>query len=67
MAYPNHPTSSPTAKTKNTGNNVSISINGMYGSGTGSPTKIIIKYAKNIMAGIKKMIGTYHLFFLILL
>src|SRR5215212_7760948 len=33
----------------------------------GSPAKIIIQYAKNIMAGIKKMMGIYHLFFLILL
>src|SRR5215211_4911358 len=67
MAYPSHPTSSPTAETKNTGKKVSTSINGMYGSGSGSPAKIIIQYAKNIMAGIKKVMGIYHLFFLILL
>jgi hypothetical protein len=54
-------------ETKNTGKKVSTSINGMYGSGSGSPAKIIIQYAKNIMAGIKKMMGIYHLFFLILL
>jgi hypothetical protein len=68
MAYPSQPSSSPRALMKNTGNKVATSSNGIFGwGGSGTPIKYNIQYAKNNMAGAKKMIGTYHLLALILL
>src|SRR5438876_2580439 len=67
-AYPIQPTSSPTAGIKNATKNIGIARNGMYGSsGSGSLIRRITPYDSKQILGIKKMMGTYQIFCLILL
>lgn len=62
MAYPSQPTSSAKAPMKNGRNKSTISNNGIFGTGRVVPNTSIIKYAKNIMAGINRMMNRHHLF-----
>ncbi|MEL5889717.1 MAG: hypothetical protein AAGG66_00955 [Methanothrix soehngenii] len=66
VAYPVQPISSPTPPTKKRMKNAGSAIKVNWGSGTGIPVSFITVYSSAMRRGIKKRMGKYQTFDLIL-